>query len=337
MIYNIPLGESVRRMDFNMEDKISVVVPIYNVEKYLIKCIDSIINQTYKNLEIILVDDGSPDSSGKIAEDFKIKDSRIKVIHKENGGLSDARNVGIDNATGKYIVFIDSDDYVEKEFVEELYKALDENIKIAQCGIKKVNDNFEILEEYGYKESVKKSGSEMLKDTYTHKNYLENTVVWNKIYDINLFKNIRFPKGKIHEDEYTTYKLFYGQENIKVINKNLYNYRQAPDSITGKKYNLKRLDIIDAYEERLEFFKDKDINLYKMILKVFLGELIIDYIKVKKYVENSKEARKKIIKIYKKYYKIYKTYNEGSFKYKLKMKLFGVIPDLFYMLGKQKY
>ena len=125
-----------------MEDLISVVVPIYNVENYIKKCVDSILSQTYKNLEIILVDDGSPDNCPQICDEYAQKDNRIKVIHKENGGLSDARNAGIDISKGKFITFIDSDDYIEKDYVEVLYNSIKENASDMAIGSHKaIYDN----------------------------------------------------------------------------------------------------------------------------------------------------------------------------------------------------
>lgn len=178
------------------QELISVIIPIYNVEKYLKKCIDSIINQTYKNLEIILVDDGSPDNCGKICDEYAKKDQRIRVIHKKNGGLSDARNAGIDIAKGKYIAFVDSDDYVEKEYIEIMYKELKKNnVKIVQCGINKISDNEEIIDNYGYLKDELINSQRIMEEKYT-KYPISNVVAWNKLYDIDLFKNIRYPVRK---------------------------------------------------------------------------------------------------------------------------------------------
>lgn len=181
------------------KDLISVIVPVYNVEKYLEKCVQSIINQTYENLEIILVDDGATDNSGKICDEFAKKDSRIKVIHKENGGLSDARNFGLDIATGKYISFIDSDDFVNKRLFEILHKEIIKNdYDIAFCDYFKFfeNDNVdeEISNSYKILEHTKYSILNLYYDI-GHK-HEKAVVAWGKLYKSKFFKDIRYPKGK---------------------------------------------------------------------------------------------------------------------------------------------
>ena len=214
---------------------ISIVVPIYNVEKYLDDCIKSIIGQTYKNIEIILVDDGSTDRSGEVCENYAKYDKRIKVIHKENGGLSDARNEGLKIANGQYITFIDSDDYVNEEFVEILYKSIKKyNADISIC-------NYDLIEEKStYRKENKKNikditqldNKECLKRTYSNEKGME-FLAWAKLYNKDLFvKNcIIYPKGKIHEDTYTTYKLIYYSKNIVYNDVSLYYYRKRNGSI----------------------------------------------------------------------------------------------------------
>ena len=215
-------------------DLISIVVPIYNVENYLNECIESLIKQTYKNIEIILVDDGSSDNCSNICEEYAKKDTRIKVIHKEHGGPSEARNYGIDIATGTYMVFVDSDDYVDVKYVEMLYNAIKtNNTKVSQCNFWKINDKGEFIEKVGYLDNQIKNGKDMIMDLYNGYSIV-NIVAWNKMYAIELFDNLRYPVGKIHEDEYITYKIFYNTDKIAVINEYLYNYRQNENSITGR-------------------------------------------------------------------------------------------------------
>jgi len=279
-------------------------VPIYNVENYLRKCIDSIINQTYNNLEIILVDDGSPDNCGKICDEYAEVDSRIKVIHKENGGLSDARNVGIDVATGKYIAFIDSDDYIDKCFIEYLCTLCKKNdAYIAECDfVKFYDDKIEIINDE--KEEFIFNNKEMINRIYNEESYIKTVIVWNKLYKTSLFKDIRFPKGKIHEDEFTTYKLYWNSNNrIAVTNKKLYYYRYNQESIMGSKFSLRRLDYIQALEERLKFFKNKNqIDLYDKTLELYAYRLIEYYNLIKKYVANSKIEQKELLRKFKKNY-----------------------------------
>lgn len=317
---------------------ISIIVPIYNVEKYLKECIESIINQTYKNIEIILVDDGSPDNCGKICDEYSQKDKRIIVLHKENGGLSDARNKGIDIAKGDYLTFVDSDDFVNIDYIEKLYNSIKfNNTKLAQCGISKVNENNEIIEKLNYDENYIKTSHEILNELYG-KHLIENVVVWNKMYAKELFENIRFPVGKIHEDEFTTYKIFYSVDRISLLSDCLYNYRQTNESIIGKKFNKKRLNLLEALEERMDSFKNRnEIDLYEKTLKFYIEQLRLYYIKVKKYIENSKEIQQDIKRKYKIEYKKFMKVKEKTFKEMLKAKIFYFCPDLYYIIKKNKF
>ena len=198
--------------------KISVIVPIYKVEKYIHRCIDSIINQTYKNLEIILVDDGSPDSCPRICDEYAKKDKRIKVIHKENGGLSDARNKGVDIATGDYIAFVDSDDYIHPNMYEVLIYELEKNNSdIALCKYKIVYEKSKIKTEIDGKFEVYSLNNLQALDSMYGKDGVDFIVAWNKLYKKDLFNKIRYPVGKIHEDEYTTYKLLFASKNVIYI------------------------------------------------------------------------------------------------------------------------
>ena len=259
------------------EELVSVVVPIYKVEQFIEKCIKSIINQTYKSIEIILVDDGSPDNCGKICDEYATKDERIKVIHKENGGLSDARNAGINIANGTYITFIDSDDYVDEKFIEILLQIIKRsNAKISMCGIKKVYNDERESEDIKIPDEEILTGEEMILRLGDYP--ISNIVAWNKLYNINLFEKIRYPKGKIHEDEFTTYKLLYESKKVAITNEKLYYYMQNEGSITNQKFNKSRLDIIQALEERSEFFKNKkEKDLYLSTLNKYLEIIIYIY------------------------------------------------------------
>ena len=240
---------------------ISVVVPIYKVEEYINKCLDSIINQTYKNLEIILVDDGSPDNCGKICDDYVKKDKRIKVIHKINGGLSDARNKGIEKAKGEYITFIDSDDYIEKEYVELLYKTIIEEDSDIAIG------SHTVLYETGME--LKKATGE--KTLLTPKKVLERILyddnidysAWAKLYKIELFKKIKYPKGRLFEDAATTYKLIDSSKKIAINSKSIYNYIIRNNSITNAAFSKKKMDLIISTKEMCNYIKDKYPDLEK--------------------------------------------------------------------------
>lgn len=320
------------------EQLISVVVPIYNVEKYIKECIESIINQTYKNLQIILVDDGSEDNSSKICDEYSKKDNRINVIHKSNGGLSDARNYGIDIAKGEYITFIDSDDFVSSTYIEKLYNAIKENnVKISQCGIVKVNNKNEKLEKIGYLENEIKSGKQLIKEIYKG-HWTENIVVWNKMYCIELFKCVRYPVGKIHEDEYVTYKILYEFEKIAIIKDYLYNYRQTDESIVGKKFNLKRLDILEALEERINFFKNaEEIELYDLTLRCYLQKIAENYVKTRLYIKDNKNILKELIKKYRQNYKLVLKAKKIKLFIRLRMGIFYISPTMFYIIKKSDW
>lgn len=243
---------------------VSVIVPIYNVEQYLTHCIKTILQQSYKNLEIILVDDGSPDNCGKMCDGFATKDNRIKVIHKQNGGLSDARNAGIDIATGNYITFIDSDDYVMPDMIESLMNIIDkENADIAQCNFIRSENDF--IGEQQHESSQSEKFTVYFDDRMSA--YLKdkkiNTVAWGKIYKRSLFNGIKFPVGRLHEDVFTTYKLIHEAGSVAVTDYVGYVYRINENSITTSNFFPKKLDSVYGEIERAEFIKKNYPDLRK--------------------------------------------------------------------------
>lgn len=264
---------------------ISIVVPIYKVEQYLARCIESLINQSYKNLEIILVDDGSPDGCGAICEKYKEKDSRIRVLHKENGGLSDARNAGLEIAKGRRIAFIDSDDFIHPEMIEILYDEMSKNnAGISLCQFQMGPDVSTVeWDEKADESIVITDDSQRLQYFLGESTMPTFTVAWNKLYDISLFESIRYPKGKIHEDEFTTYKLFELTDRVVYVRRKLYYYVQREGSIMSNGFNPKSLHRLDAYAERLRYYREankydwfeKVLLLYKIFLeKIFAGDSI---------------------------------------------------------------
>lgn len=247
-----------------MNDLISVIVPVYNVEQYLSDCIKSILNQTYTNLELLLVDDGSTDNSGIICDEFSSVDNRIKVIHKINGGLSSARNVGIESASGDYYSFIDSDDYVEETFLECLYrKSLQENADICECSFFRLRMNKMTRERVFDYETLDHETAIRRLLAIPYESFV---VIWNKLYRKKLFDKIRFPEGKLHEDEYTTYKLIYEANKVAYVNMNLYIYRIRDKSITNSEFNFKRLEVLDCIEEMESYFNKHNVNLNQELL-----------------------------------------------------------------------
>ena len=268
-----------------MNDLISIIVPIYGVEKYLRRCIDSIIRQTYTNLEIILVDDGSPDDCGRICDEYAKTDSRIKVIHKTNGGLSDARNAGIDLANGEYLLFVDSDDYINTNMISDLYESLIRfSAEVSVCRYQSVRDDEEIDIEQNedYSDAFILTKEDFLSNPeYIYERRLEFIVAWNKLYARKLFENIRYPKGKVHEDEFTTYKLMYASAKTVYVPYVLYYYVQRGDSIMSAGITRKRLLVLDAISERLSFYESrneqgfwkKDFECFRMSYLKYLGAI----------------------------------------------------------------
>ena len=240
------------------ETLISVIVPVYNVEKYLEECINSIINQTYKNLEIILVDDGATDNSGKMCDEFAKKDNRIKVIHKNNGGLSDARNAGIEIATGEYIQFVDSDDYIDFDMIELLYKnAKKYDTDISMCS------HYILTEEECTPEGTGElniyNRVQVLKEILLDEKV--RSYAWNKLFAKELFKEIRFPKGKVFEDILTIPKLFDKAKKVVLDDQPKYYYRQRKGSILHVQTKELRLSYINSALEIMNFIKEKEKSL----------------------------------------------------------------------------
>ena len=235
------------------EDLISIVIPIYNVEDFLEDCLWTVLNQTYTNLEVILSDDGSTDRCPKICDQYARKDKRVRVIHKKNGGLSDARNVGIDISKGKYITFVDSDDFIELDTIEYLYDLLQmEDADISFCQKKYVDmSGNEINDNKNYRDIVLKGNANCMKGFFTDKGI--DTVAWGKLYRAELFKTIRYPYGKYHEDVYTTYKVIAKSNCIVVGAEKKYCYRMRNESITSSGFKMQHLNAIEANIERRDF------------------------------------------------------------------------------------
>lgn len=275
------------------EELVSVIVPVYNVEKYLSQCLDSIIHQTYKNLEIILVNDGSTDGSGKICDDYAAKDGRIKVIHQENGGLSDARNKGLDLMTGQFVTFVDSDDYLENNCIHTLYTyAYTCKTDISIGKFIEFEENTSQFLFHNHLNNGNKieflTGDQCLERH--HKYFLGIFVTaWAKLYRTSLFndsnpcKKIRYPLGVLHEDQYTTHKLFFKSNKIVFVNDYLYVYRVRKNSITNTPLSDKRImDNIRGLEEKIIDFclLNKDMTLLREHYLFYLNNY-------KAYLENN--------------------------------------------------
>lgn len=239
-----------------MNPLITVIVPVYNVEDYLIRCVDSILKQTYRNLEIILIDDGSPDKCGEICDSYLSQDSRIKVIHKVNGGLSDARNTGIDSATGEYLMFIDSDDFLREQSIEILYNLVKlNNADIAVGQFKYYKTIADINLNQKKKTETLLSGYNAL-ITMFYQDKFENSACC-KLYHRHLFETRRFPIGLLYEDLATTHKLIEEAKSVIITDEVIYYYFIRENSIMGEKFSEKNLDILLIGDSLIKEYESK--------------------------------------------------------------------------------
>ncbi len=235
-----------------MEPLISVVVPVYKVERYLDWCLQSITCQTYGNLEILLVDDGSPDHSGEICDRWAEKDSRIRVIHQENQGAGAARNAALDAAKGELIGFVDSDDYISPVFYSYLYSLLDDRTDISECGFVEVegeNAGFDRGERPAARYTPREAMEAHIRDR------LFRQLIWNKLYRRKVVEDVRFPVGTGIDDEYFTYQALGRAGGLAHSDEILYAYRQQENSIMHRPYSLKRLNGIRAKQQRLSYLE----------------------------------------------------------------------------------
>lgn len=294
----------------NEDMLVSVVIPIFNVEKYIRECVNSLLRQTYKNMEIILVDDGSPDNCPNICDSYLALDKRIKVIHKNNGGLSDARNKGIDIATGQYLVFVDGDDFLLPDAIGRMVKIAAEYhadivcIRYIRCEEDESFMNMKISRKTTEK-ILKYEGIDKIREFLSGDTI--NTTAWGKMYCTKFFKKIRFPYGKYHEDVYTTYKLVDIAERIVSSSYIGYVYRKNRKSITGEQFSEKRLDAIEGKIFQAEFIKRK----YPMLIDEAYVDIIYACNTCLKLMAISGY---KNLDIYKKLHDLYKKYGRYYLK-----------------------
>lgn len=316
---------------------ISVIVPVYNVEPYLARCIDSILSQTFTDFELILVDDGSPDNCGKICDEYAQKDKRIHVIHKENGGLSSARNAGIDwvfaSSDSQWITFIDSDDWIHPQYLELLLLATtDNNTDISIC-------EYEETSEFSDFQVIGDVISQNLppEDLFVN-HHVTAVIACCKLYKKSCFENIRYPLGKLHEDEFTTYKILFEKSLVSYLKEPLYFYYTNPDSIVRKEWTPKRLDAIQAFHEQIAYFRKNGFNnALKKCERIILW-YIVSQIKIIEKSDNLKSyaviLRKDLrasIKDYKKDLKLSIRTDTSLYEkaYPLLTKVFLIIVSLF--------
>lgn len=266
-----------------MRELVSIVVPIYRVQRYLDKCVQSIMNQTYIEIEIILVDDGSPDECGHMCDQYADKDNRIKVIHKQNGGASDARNHGIACATGKYITFVDSDDFIHCRYIEILIELALKNHADLVVGDFQLFQNADCCEDkdidkaYFLRAQILTSKYLYDKDFINRKTMLL-TVPWGKLYEKRLFEGIEYPVGKIHEDTFTTYKLMERASRVVYLQEPIYYWRENMNSVTRGEFTLSHLDIMAALGEQLGYFYNIGKQRYvEIVLQLYIDSFFWCY------------------------------------------------------------
>lgn len=281
-----------------MNDKISIIVPIYNAAKYLPKCIESLINQTYENLEIILVDDGSTDESGKIADDYSKKDNRIKVIHKEHGGNTEGRNIALKAATGKFIGFVDNDDFIEADMYELLLSTLyNYDADIVQCAYYRINEDNEILPKYYSGKTKQFNNISAFEELIKRKGF--KNPVWNKIYKKDLTEGISFPVGRLNKDIIFNYKTFARAKKLVSIDIPKYYYLKRKDSIYGTYKYLENMDPFHNFIERLDFISKNFPQLFNIAQKeLYFDSLIYYKILKKNFTRDKDKKRRNLIKNY---------------------------------------
>ncbi len=261
-------------------DKVSIVVPVYNVEKYISKCIDSILSQSYDDIEVLIVNDGSTDNSDQIVRQYAKKDSRIKYFTQKNSGLSSARNTGIKNSSGEYICFVDSDDWVSRDYIEKMHSLMvNDGSDMAICGMcyiyadGKVKKNTPVI-----KRNRCINKKEAIACLLEGKEYKFHAV--NKMYKKRLFtdNNILFPTGKVYEDMFTTYRLMLRTKKVSLVKDSLYYYLQNRDgSILHQAFNKKRLDMLKVLDEIMDNAEISEMGLHKETQAVYVENIVSLY------------------------------------------------------------
>lgn len=316
-----------------MEELISVIVPVYNVEKYLRKSIESIRKQTYSHLEIILVNDGSPDGCPSICNEYRERDPRVKVIHKKNGGLSSARNAGIEAASGKYIAFVDGDDSIHVDFIRILHELCEKyECDIAQCDFLMIDEESILLAPQQNRKVEVYDAKEAMKNFCKDSNITKYWVAWNKLYKKELFEDIRYPCGRIHEDIFTSHRLLWKSRKTAVTNLYLYYYLQRNDSLTGGESKIRNeSDRLDALKEMIDFFAEKGLEdelIYILYKYYFTTVQVYQIIKEKQMILEEGDSYNDILRYMKeKVYSARKMLLESPYG-DMQAKVMGIYPSL---------
>ncbi|MEH7225929.1 glycosyltransferase [Bacillus sp. JJ1566] len=316
-----------------MNIEISIIVPIYNLEKYIHKCVSSILSQSFTNFELILVNDGSTDQSGKICDEYAEKDNRVKVIHKENGGIASSRNAGLEVAVGKYIGFVDNDDYINKFMYEILYKhAMEHSSDIVVCDYINIDEgqkvDTELLEQNYNTQHFSNLGAlhfiyeDMEKDTFIYP--------WNKLYKRSLFSNIKYELGNIYDDESVAHELLYKCNSVTYIQNGLYYYVKRKGSQINTAFTIKKFGRVYALKAREVFFrKNKERELHDKALKHYMQVFFWYYFMATSTLTGIKKELKALKRTFDKSLIYLLAHKDISWKQKLMCVVFSVNPDIF--------
>lgn len=321
---------------YKMSEKVSIIIPVYNVEPWLDECINSVVEQTYKNIEIILVDDGSTDGSGKICEDWSVKDHRISVIHKKNGGLSSARNTGLDIFTGEYVTFLDSDDYIEPNTIEYMLKNMkDKGADIVCCAMNKVI-NGKCVESKDINKEKLYLRNELLDGFFYYKDGLCGSVC-DKLFKSVFFKDLRFPEGLNSEDYYVLFNIYLRTNKMFYNNQCFYNYRTRENSICTTyeitEHSFDKIKISDKVRKITEEEIPErvlDAEAYQIISRFFIYSEIVCR-------DSSNKNKREWIRELRKYKKSVLKNKKIDCKFKLKYFGFAYMTEIFSRLLKKYY
>lgn len=311
--------------------KISVIVPVYNVEKYIERCLQSLMCQTHRDIEVILVDDGSTDSSLQKCREYEGKDQRFRTFHKENGGLSSARNKGLEEATGEYICFVDSDDWVHERFCELLLHGCETTgADMAMCQFQKTSTDIQQEELNVAKDVMFLSNIDMIQRLRNRETteYVNTVVAWNKLYRRKVVENLRYPEGKLHEDEYVVGEILTRVSKVALIDMPLYYYFQRENSIMSDEKTAGNLsiDLLKAYQHRVETFRTCQLKIEsEYAWRNGALTIIEQYFKEEKHGENNENSA--MLQMYKEWFNTEKT--NIPLKWRCKYMLFIISPKLF--------
>lgn len=316
---------------------ISVIIPVYNVEKYLRRCLDSVIAQTYQNLEIICIDDGSIDDSGKICDQYAVRDARIKVIHQENRGLSAARNKGLDAAEGEYIAFVDSDDYIlEDMYKKMLDKLLDYSVDLCVCQWQyEFSDGRQVVKKKNIDPTIYGRKTSLEFASFLYRGNYENGVVvaaWNKLYRRELLDKIRF-EGRIHEDEAFSGRIMAKNISVYVMEEQFYVYAQNGDSLTNKPFSANKFFFLDALAERRELFKSD--AFIRQETELLYCNMYIEYCLRARKDGVAVSHPERYRQIFRQMFSSLRRDGKAGIKFRLRMMLFSFSPSLYRFFTKQ--